>query len=66
MTKISKLSAINEIIETIEAGNIEKANKMIRVVMSRMEKGKIGGEQIEYIELKTPNEERLFENYIEK
>lgn len=60
MRKINKMDAIDEIMMVVENGDIQKANKMIKVVMDYMNEEKNANKNSGFIELRSHDQEQLF------
>lgn len=64
MYKISRVSALSEIMEEIEKDNYEVANKMMAIVIKSIKSDKVKNQYTSYISL-SKKETKLFKNYIE-
>ena len=64
MYKISRVSALSEIMEEIEKNNYEVANKMMAIVIKSIKSDKVKNQYTSYISL-SKKETKLFKNYIE-
>lgn len=65
MYRISRVSALSEIMEKIENDNYEEANRMITIVSNSIKKDKKNNKYSSYIELKNKKEAQLFQNIIQ-
>lgn len=66
MYRISKVSAISEVMEKIEQNNYEDANKMISIITKSIKNDKKNNQYSPYIILKTKKEALLFEGVVEE
>lgn len=66
MCKIAKMDAFREIIRALDKGELERANKISKIVSQCMAKDKKNNTHSDFIELKNKKQELLFKDVLSK